>query len=59
MNIGNPEEVRILQLAERVSSLVGNGSEIVFAERPETTPRCGVLTSPWLVSCWRGSLTSR
>jgi nucleoside-diphosphate-sugar epimerase len=59
MNIGNPGEVKILELAERVSSLVGNGSEIVFAERPETTPRCGVLTSPRPVSCWGGSLTSR
>jgi hypothetical protein len=42
MNIGNPEEVKILELAERVSSLVGNRSEIVFAEPPEDDPevRC-------------------
>ena len=42
MNLGNPEEVKILDLAQRVCSLAGGGSEIVFVERPEDDPevRC-------------------
>jgi dTDP-glucose 4,6-dehydratase len=42
MNLGNAEEVKILELAQRVCSLAGSESEIVFAERPEDDPevRC-------------------
>ena len=42
MNLGNPQEVKILDLAQRVCSLAGGGSEIVFVERPEDDPevRC-------------------
>jgi dTDP-glucose 4,6-dehydratase len=42
MNLGNDEEVKILELAQRVCTLVGSGSEIVFAQRPEDDPevRC-------------------
>ena len=42
MNLGNAEEVKILELAQRVCTLVGSESEIVFAQSPEDDPevRC-------------------
>jgi dTDP-glucose 4,6-dehydratase len=42
MNLGNPEEVKVLDLARTVVSLVGGGSEIVFTDRPIDDPevRC-------------------
>jgi dTDP-glucose 4,6-dehydratase len=42
MNLGSPEEVKILDLAQRICSLAGSGSEIAFVERPEDDPevRC-------------------
>ena len=38
MNIGNPYEVSMLELAEVVKKLTGSGSEITFIERPEDDP---------------------
>jgi dTDP-glucose 4,6-dehydratase len=38
MNIGNPEELTVLALAERVRDLVGSPSPIVFVPRPEDDP---------------------
>ena len=42
MNIGNPHELTVLQLAERIRELVGSRSEIVFTGRPVDDPnvRC-------------------
>lgn len=42
MNLGNPEEMKILELAEQVRSLTGSDAEIVFTERPIDDPeiRC-------------------
>ena len=42
VNLGNPEEVKVLDLARTVVSLVGSGSEIVFMDRPIDDPevRC-------------------
>ena len=42
MNLGNPNEVTILELAERVRTLTGSRSEIEFAPRPVDDPevRC-------------------
>jgi dTDP-glucose 4,6-dehydratase len=39
MNLGNPEEVKILELAEQVRDLTGSRSEIVFTKRPEDDPQ--------------------
>jgi dTDP-glucose 4,6-dehydratase len=39
MNIGNPGEVSILQFAERIKSLIGSKSEIVFRPLPEDDPK--------------------
>jgi dTDP-glucose 4,6-dehydratase len=38
MNIGNPGEMPVLELAERVVALTGSSSSIVFVPRPEDDP---------------------
>jgi dTDP-glucose 4,6-dehydratase len=42
MNIGSPEELTVLQLAELIRSLAGSSSEISFTGRPVDDPnvRC-------------------
>jgi dTDP-glucose 4,6-dehydratase len=42
MNLGNPEELKILEVAQLVISSLGSRSEIVFTPRPEDDPdvRC-------------------
>jgi dTDP-glucose 4,6-dehydratase len=42
VNLGNPEEVSVLELAEAVREVAGSRSEIVFTERPVDDPevRC-------------------
>jgi len=39
VNLGNPEELTILRLAETIRELVGGTSEIVFRPLPEDDPR--------------------
>jgi dTDP-glucose 4,6-dehydratase len=38
MNIGNPHEVSVLELARTVRDLVGSSSEVVYVPRPEDDP---------------------
>jgi dTDP-glucose 4,6-dehydratase len=38
MNIGNPHEVSVLELATIIRKLVGGGSDVVFVPRPEDDP---------------------
>jgi dTDP-glucose 4,6-dehydratase len=38
VNIGNPEEVTVRELAERIRRLTGTSSEIVFTDRPLDDP---------------------
>jgi dTDP-glucose 4,6-dehydratase len=38
LNLGNPEEVTVLELAERIRAAAGSESEIVFLERPQDDP---------------------
>ncbi len=38
VNLGNPHEVTVLELAETIRSLTGSGSEIRFGERPVDDP---------------------
>ena len=42
VNLGNPEEVNMLQLAEMIAAAAGSRSEIIFKERPVDDPevRC-------------------
>jgi len=39
VNLGNPEEVTVLELARTIIRLAGSGSEIVYRELPEDDPR--------------------
>ncbi len=54
MNIGNPFELTVLQLAERIRELVGSRSEIVFTGRPVDDPnvRCPDITLARSVLGW-------
>jgi dTDP-glucose 4,6-dehydratase len=38
VNLGNPEEVTVLQLAEKIRAAAGSESEITFTERPVDDP---------------------
>lgn len=38
VNLGNPGEFTILELAEKVLSLTGSGSRIIFEDRPQDDP---------------------
>ncbi|MDQ3986022.1 MAG: SDR family oxidoreductase [Actinomycetota bacterium] len=46
MNLGNPREVKVLELARMIASIAGADSEIVFTERPVDDPevRCPDIT---------------
>ena len=39
INLGNPEEVSILDIAERVIKMTGSGSDIIFEGLPEDDPK--------------------
>jgi dTDP-glucose 4,6-dehydratase len=39
VNIGNPEEITILDFAEEIRNLIGNEVEIVFKDLPEDDPK--------------------
>lgn len=39
VNIGNPEEISILDLAKEIVSLAGSGSRIVFRDLPQDDPK--------------------
>ena len=64
INLGNPGEFTMLELAELVLELTGSKSKLVFQPLPQddprqTTPRCAVPTSPWPSRNWAGSLRCR
>jgi nucleoside-diphosphate-sugar epimerase len=42
VNLGNPEEVKVLDLARTILTLAGSGSEVTFTARPIDDPelRC-------------------
>jgi dTDP-glucose 4,6-dehydratase len=58
MNIGNPEEVSILQLAEAIRDVVGSGSDIAFHPRPVDDPsvRCPDATLALNKLGWRAEV---
>ena len=39
MNIGNPEEVTMLELAKEIIQLTGSRSKIIFKDLPEDDPK--------------------
>ena len=46
INLGNPDEVTILQIAREVIELTGSKSRIDFMPMPPDDPGCGARTSP-------------
>jgi dTDP-glucose 4,6-dehydratase len=46
VNLGNPEEVTILELARTVARAAGVEPRIELRPRPVDDPRCGGPTSP-------------
>jgi nucleoside-diphosphate-sugar epimerase len=54
MNLGNPEEVKILELAHLVCDAVGSRSDLVFTQRPEDDPdlRCPDITRARMELGW-------
>ncbi|MEJ5299843.1 MAG: UDP-glucuronic acid decarboxylase family protein [Thermodesulforhabdaceae bacterium] len=54
VNLGNPEEVTILELAETIIELIGSRSELVFLPLPEDDPkrRCPDITLAKTVLQW-------
>jgi dTDP-glucose 4,6-dehydratase len=61
MNLGNPEEVKILELAQLVLSFLGSRSEIVFTPRPEDDPevRCPDISLARRELGWEPTITLR
>ncbi len=39
VNIGNPDEMSVLEFAERVIEITGSGSRVVFEELPVDDPK--------------------
>ncbi|MDQ3954604.1 MAG: SDR family oxidoreductase [Actinomycetota bacterium] len=61
LNLGNPEEVKVLELAQTISSLAGSGSQLVFVERPIDDPevRCPDITMARTELGWEPSVDLR
>jgi UDP-glucuronate decarboxylase len=59
VNIGNPDELTILKLAERVINLTGSGSKIIFEPLPQDDPkqRCPDIDLAKTVLNWTPSIT--
>ena len=61
MNLGNPHEVSMLELAEAIQDVVGNHPGVSFASRPVDDPqvRCPDTTLAGDVLDWRPSVSLR
>jgi dTDP-glucose 4,6-dehydratase len=55
MNLGNPEEIKIIELAQTIGDLAGGGYEIAFVDRPVDDPeiRCPDITLAQRELGWR------
>ncbi len=58
VNLGNPIEFTMLELAHKIIDLTGSTSEIVFKELPEDDPRQRRQTYPWPIIYLAGNLKS-
>lgn len=61
LNLGNPEEIKILELAQLIVALGGERSQIVFVERPEDDPevRCPDISLARVVLAWEPEVSLR
>jgi len=50
VNLGNPEELTILELARKILKVTGNGSRLVFQPLPENDPK---QRRPDISSAWK------
>jgi len=59
VNIGNPQEVRVLELAEKIKALTNTNSEITFHPRPPDDPqrRCPDISEAKKVLGWAPTVT--
>ena len=55
VNVGNPNEFTLLELAQEVIAVTGSSSEIVYEALPTDDPRCAGRTSRWPSRCSAGS----
>ena len=58
VNIGNPNEFTLLELAETVIEVTGSRSEIVFEALPTDDPQVRQPDITLRASCWAGSRRS-
>ncbi len=58
-NIGNPQEITILQFAQRVKTLTGSASPIVFKPLPQDDPkqRCPDITKAKSLLGWQPKIS--
>ncbi|MBA2312812.1 MAG: SDR family oxidoreductase [Actinobacteria bacterium] len=61
MNLGNPEEIKVLELAHLIASLTGSKSEVVFTERPVDDPevRCPDISLAKKTAGWEPRVSLR
>ena len=61
MNLGNPEEIKVLELAHLIASLTGSKSEVVFTERPVDDPevRCPDISLAKKTTGWEPRVSLR
>jgi dTDP-glucose 4,6-dehydratase len=54
VNLGNPEEVKVLDLARTIASLTGSRSDVVFIDRPVDDPdvRCPDISKATATLGW-------
>jgi len=59
MNLGNPREITVRQLAEMIASLTGSDSEVVFTDRPVDDPevRCPDISLARSTLGWEPQVT--
>jgi dTDP-glucose 4,6-dehydratase len=60
MNVGNPEEMTVRELAEKIVKLVGSDSQIICTERPQDDPtvRQPDITLAREVTGWEPKISS-
>ena len=61
VNLGNPEEVTVLELAEMIRDAIGSDSEITFVERPVDDPevRCPDIERASVSLGWKPEVSLR
>ena len=54
VNIGNPDEFTLLELAQAVIDITDSKSEVVYEALPTDDPQSASQIFPWLKICWGG-----